>query len=64
MWVTELRRRLKAHFGEDYAASWAKDFVLPELGGISVGEALRLGFDAQTIWKAVASNQGIDSSFE
>jgi hypothetical protein len=49
MWVTELRRRLKAHF---------------ELGGVSVDEALRLGFDAQTIWKAVSSNQGIDSSFE
>ena len=44
MWVTELRRRLKAHFGEDYAASWAKDFVLPELGGISVDEGPALGF--------------------
>lgn len=64
MWVTELRRRLIAHFGKDYASSWAKDFVLPELGGISVDEALQLGFDAQTIWKAVAANQGFDSPFE
>ena len=41
MWITELGRRLKEHFGEDYAASWAKDFVLPELGGVSVDDALK-----------------------
>jgi hypothetical protein len=62
MWITELRRRLQDHFGSDYASSWAKDFVLPELGGISVDQALALGFDPQTIWKAVVENQGLGPS--
>ena len=62
MWITELRRRLKEHFGEEYAASWAKDFVLLELGGVSVDDALKLGFDAQTVWKAVVDNQGLGPS--
>lgn len=62
MWITELRRRLQEHFGQDYAASWAKDFILPELGGVSVDDALKLGFDAQTVWKAVVDNQGLGPS--
>ncbi len=62
MWITELRRRLKDHFGPDYAPSWAKDHVLPELGGLSVDQALALGYDAQTIWKAVVDNQGLGPS--
>jgi hypothetical protein len=26
---------------------------------VSVDDALKLGFDAQTVWKAVADNQGL-----
>jgi len=59
MWITELRRRLNEQFGQEYAPSWAKDHVLPELGGVSVDDALKLGFDAQTIWKAVVENQNL-----
>ena len=62
MWITELRRRLTDHFGQEYATSWAKDFILPELGVVSVDEALKLGFDAQTVLKAVVDNQGLGPS--
>ncbi|NDF42106.1 MAG: DUF3046 domain-containing protein, partial [Actinobacteria bacterium] len=32
MRITELRRRLNQHFGEDWAPSYSKDIVLAELG--------------------------------
>jgi hypothetical protein len=49
---------MESNFGHEYAKSWAKDFILPELGGISVVQAIDLGFETKTIWQAVAKNQG------
>jgi hypothetical protein len=41
------------HFGPTYAASFAHDFVLGELGGRTVDEALAQGVDVQEVWRAV-----------
>jgi hypothetical protein len=51
--LTDLWARLDAHFGSAYAASFASDFVIRELGGRTIVEALRDGEDAKTVWRAV-----------
>jgi hypothetical protein len=56
MRITELRRRLIQHFGPDWAPSYAKDFLMAELGGASVDQALEMGFDPADIWRAVVKN--------
>ena len=53
MRITELRRRLTEHFGADWAPSYAKDFVLAELGGQTIDQALALGMEPADIWRAV-----------
>jgi hypothetical protein len=45
--------RMNSQFGEDYAASVAKDYVLADLGGRTVNQALADGQDVKVIWKAV-----------
>jgi Protein of unknown function (DUF3046) len=45
--------RMNSQFGEDYAASVAKDYVLADLGGRTVSQALADGEDVKVIWKAV-----------
>lgn len=49
---------MEFQFGVSYARSWATDYVLPELGGVSVVEAIELGYETKTIWEAVVKNQG------
>ena len=44
---------MRAQFGDSYASSVAKDFVLTELGGRTVDQALADGVDAKTVWRAV-----------
>jgi putative NIF3 family GTP cyclohydrolase 1 type 2 len=62
MRVSELRRRLTAHFGPDWAPSYVKDIVLAELGGQTIERALELGMEPADIWRAVVrSNPGISS---
>ena len=53
MRITELRRRLIAHFGENWAPSYSKDFVLAELGGLTIDQALAMGVEPADIWRAV-----------
>lgn len=45
--------RMNSQFGEDYAASVAQDYVLADLGGRTVSQALADGQDVKVIWKAV-----------
>jgi hypothetical protein len=45
--------RMRAHFGEAYADSFASDHVMSELGGRTVREALAEGWDAKEVWRAV-----------
>jgi hypothetical protein len=44
---------MRQHFGPTYAASFAHDFVLSELGGRTIDQALAQGVDVQEIWRAV-----------
>jgi hypothetical protein len=45
--------RMRAQFGDSYAESVAKDYVLAGLGGRTVDQALAEGVDVKTVWRAV-----------
>jgi hypothetical protein len=51
--LTEFWERMRAQFGDSYADSVAKDFVLSGLDGRTVNQALADGVDAKTVWRAV-----------
>lgn len=51
--LTVFWQRMRAQFGDTYADSVAKDFVLAKLGGRTVEQALADGEDAKVIWDAV-----------
>jgi hypothetical protein len=53
MRLTEFWRRMRAHFGEVYAESVARDYVLADLGGRTVEQALAAGLETKEIWRAV-----------
>ena len=44
---------MRAQFGDAYAESVAKDYVLSGLGGRTVSKALADGEDAKVVWRAV-----------
>lgn len=39
--------------GAGYSRSWAHDFVLAELGGLTAEQALAKGYGAKEVWRAV-----------
>ena len=45
---------MRAQFGETYAASVAKDYVLTGLGSRTVDQALADGMDPKIVWQAVS----------
>ncbi len=51
--LTEFWDRMRAQFGDAYAESVAKDYVLSELGSRTVNQALADGEDAKAVWRAV-----------
>jgi hypothetical protein len=51
--LTVFWNRMNSQFGENYAASVAKDYVLEGLGGRTVNQALADGEDVKAIWQAV-----------
>jgi len=51
--LTEFWVRMREQFGDVYAESVAKDYVLSNLGGRTVNEALADGEDAKVVWRAV-----------
>lgn len=53
MRLTEFWERMTVFFGEGYAESVAKDYVLSTLGGRTVNQALAQGEDAKAVWRAV-----------
>ncbi len=53
MRLTAFWERMNAQFGEAYAQSVAKDYVLAGLGGQTIERALANGEDAKTVWRAV-----------
>jgi hypothetical protein len=53
MRLTEFWARMREQFGDAYAESVAKDFVLARLGDRTVNKALADGEDAKIVWRAV-----------
>jgi hypothetical protein len=51
--LTELWRRLEEALGESYARSWAADFHISSLGGLTVLQAIDAGVETVDIWRAV-----------
>lgn len=46
---------MEAQFGEAYARSVAKDYVIAGLDGRTVEQALADGADVKVVWRAVCS---------
>ena len=53
MRLTDFWERMRAHFGESYADSYARDHHMSELGGRTIVEALDAGMDAKDVWRVV-----------
>lgn len=51
--LTEFWAKMRAQFGDVYAESLAKDYVLAGLGSRTVNQALADGEDAKVVWRAV-----------
>ncbi|WP_157247786.1 DUF3046 domain-containing protein [Nonomuraea typhae] len=61
MRLTEFWRRMRVHFGDAYADSWARDYVLAPLGGRTVVQALADGESAKSVWRAVCQVENVSS---
>ena len=53
MRLSDLRERLTLSFGQQWAPSFSQDIAISELGSRTVDEALKDGFEADEIWRAV-----------
>jgi hypothetical protein len=53
---------MRAQFGDAYAESVAKDYVLSSLGGRTVTKALADGVDAKVVWRAVCETFNVPDS--
>ena len=62
MRLTEFWERMRAQFGDAYAESVAKDYVLSTLGGRTVNMALADGEDAKVVWRAVCETFNVPES--
>jgi hypothetical protein len=60
MRLTDFWNRMNRTFGEAYAESWAKDYVIAELGGRTVAQALADGEPAKRVWRAVCAATDVD----
>jgi hypothetical protein len=62
MRLTAFWERMRAQFGEAYAESVAKDYVLSGLGGRTINKALADGEDVKVVWRAVCDNFNVPES--
>jgi hypothetical protein len=53
--ITEFWQRMNEQFGEVYAQSVAKDYVLAGLADRTVQQALADGEDVKVIWRAICA---------
>ena len=56
MRLSDLRERINLSFGEQWAPSFCKDIAISELGRRSVDEALKDGYEADEVWKALCKS--------
>ena len=61
MRLTDFWNRMNHTFGEHYASSWAHDYVIAELDGRTVTQALADGVAAKEVWHAVCGVAEVDS---
>ncbi|PSL00992.1 Protein of unknown function (DUF3046) [Murinocardiopsis flavida] len=52
-------QNMAAHFGEAYAESLARDYVIEQLGSRTVQQALADGVAVKEVWAAVCDTFGI-----
>ncbi|HZZ53683.1 MAG TPA: DUF3046 domain-containing protein [Trebonia sp.] len=62
MRLTEFWVRMKEQFGDVYAESLAKDYVLSNLGERTVNKALADGEDPKVVWRAVGDTFNVPDS--
>ena len=62
MRLTVFWERMRAQFGDTYAESVAKDYVLSSLGERTVSKALADGEDAKIVWRAVCETFNVPES--
>lgn len=62
MRLTVFWDRMKQQFGERYAESVAKDYIMAELGGRTIDQALTDGEPARKVWEAVVANFDVPSA--
>lgn len=60
--LTEFWDRMNRQFGERYADSVAKDFVMAELDGRTIEQALADGVSAKAVWRAVCATFDVPES--
>jgi hypothetical protein len=60
--LTEFWELMRAQFGDVYAESLAKDYVLSNLGERTVNKALADGEDAKVVWRAVCEAFNVPES--
>jgi hypothetical protein len=60
--LTEFWERMRVQFGDAYAESVAKDYVLSNLGERTVNKALTDGEDAKVVWRAVCETFNVPES--
>ncbi|GAA4338285.1 DUF3046 domain-containing protein [Actinomadura luteofluorescens] len=54
--------RMNQQFGEHYAESVAKDYVMAELGGRTIEQAFAEGESAKKVWQAVVATFDVPST--
>ncbi len=54
MRLTDFWARMDQHLGAGYSRSWAHDYVLTELDGMTAQQALDAGVETREVWQAVA----------
>jgi len=62
MKLTVFWERMRAHFGDTYADTFARDHVMAELGGRTVVQALDEGWEARDVWRAVCAAVDVPAS--
>ena len=56
MRLTDFWWRMNEHYGSAWAASYARDTVLSELGGRTIEQALTAGEETKDVWRAVCAH--------
>ncbi|MFC4051066.1 DUF3046 domain-containing protein [Actinomadura syzygii] len=62
MRLTVFWDRMRQQFGEAYAESVAKDYVMAELDGRTIEQALADGESAKKVWQAVVATFDVPST--